>query len=154
VTSRIAPPHDSSTWMSRLGYLLPSDRRAPRLPAAAIGVVDAAHTAGWKTSLSWGEDSMGEPSLVAEIGLDEPFHHYRLCWHSRGQLDPAAPGQEFTRDVSAARLRLFSKLFISAGGAAQDVSSLKVIRQAIADHPARAVVAESRRTERTNASCM
>jgi hypothetical protein len=132
------PAWASFDGFDALGPLLPGGRQAPRPPKAAVELVEQARAAGWKTLLQWGEDSAGEPFLSVELALAEPYHHYRLSWHSRGQLARVDPADEFTRDVSGARLRLFSMLVttLGAGARAVDVPSLKAIRQTIDAHPA------------------
>lgn len=135
---RRTPAWASYDGFDALAPVLPGGRRAPQPPKAAVELVAQARAAGWKTLLQWGEDSAGEPFLSVELGIAEPFHHYQLSWHSRGQLDRAELGEEFARDVSRARLRLFSKLVTTRGSGAPaiDAPSLKAIRQTIAAHPA------------------
>lgn len=136
------PAWASFDGFGALAPVLPGGRRAPAPPKAAVDLVEQARAAGWKTLLQWGEDSGGDPFLSVELAIPEPFHHYQLSWHSRGLLDRADPDEEFTRDVSHASLRLFSKLVSTrgAGAPAVDAPSLKAIRQTIADHPAPAAV--------------
>ncbi|SRR6266568_3825358 len=139
------PATEIPAWASLTGFdglapILPGGRQAPRPPKAAVELVEHAIAAGWKTALEWGEDSAGEPFLSVQLAIAEPYHYFRLCWHSRGQLARVDPAEEFTRDVSAARLRLFSKLLTTrgAGAPAADAPSVTAIRQIIAAHPATA----------------
>lgn len=131
------PPWASLTGFDGLAPILPGGRRAPRPPKAAVELIDDARAAGWRTALEWGEDSAGEPFLSVQLALAQPYHYFRLCWHSRGQLARVDPAEEFIRDVSAARLRLFSKLLTTrgAGALAVDAPSVTAIRQIIAAHP-------------------
>jgi hypothetical protein len=146
VTER--PATEIPAWASLTGFdglapILPGGRQAPRPPKAAVELVEHAIAAGWKTALEWAEDSEGEPFLSVHLAIAEPYHYFRLCWHSRGQLPRVDPEQEPTRDVSGARLRLFSKSLTTrgAGAPAAEAPSVKAIRQTIAAHPATAATA-------------
>jgi hypothetical protein len=77
---------------------LPSGRRAPKVPSAALEVITAARSVGWLSLAWWGEAVDGMPSLTVRVARGRPRRHFELVW----QL-----GEEHPRcDVSAAQLSL------------------------------------------------
>lgn len=63
---------------------LPSGRPTPAAPKAARELVDHAHKHGWKTLISWLEDTEGTPYLVVQVGA-KPGHRYTASWRNPDQ---------------------------------------------------------------------